>query len=553
MKRLLLILALSVALVSSASAHFIFIVPEPGNEKAKVLLSETLKPDENVDVKLITKTSLAVRTADGSDTTVLLSGDGADHSFSIPLPGEGPRIVHGDLTLGVQKRGEGKPFLLVYHTKTLLSHALEAKATSLGEKAKAEIIASGNAGAVMFQVMLNGKPVAGGKATVILPDGKEQQFTLDAEGRTEAFAQSGRYGVWARCVEPVAGELEGKTFEETRHYPTLVLDVGAGAKQAVAEVKSDGPLVVADQKKYAKLPEAASSFGGVASNGWLYVYGGHIAPTHHYDTNAVSGKFHRLQLDVGTEWQPLESGPALQGMNLAAHDGRIYRVGGMRPLNKAGEPTDNHSVADVFRFDLAAGKWSPLPALPEPRSSHDVVVHDNKLYVIGGWNMKGKAGNAWREYIDVLDLSPEKPTWKSIPQPFKRRALIAAVLDQKIYVVGGFDENDDPSLQVDIFDPAAGTWTRGPDLPGKERNGFAPAACVLDGKLYASVMDGSLLQLNARDNRWDLIARTTPRIVHRLIPHKDEILIVGGADRGKNYDLIESVKPATASTAAAVP
>ena len=218
--------ALSFALAATgARAHFVFVVPEPGADKAKVILSETLKPDEDVDVKLIAKTSLSVRGADGSETKVLLSGKNGNHAFNVPLPGEGQRIVHGNLVLGVQKRGESKPFLLVYHPKTVLGDAFDAKA-ALGEKiAKAEIIATGKPGSVVFQVLMAGKPVAGTKATVILPDGKEKEVTVDAEGRTAPFAETGRFGVWARCVEAKAGELEGKPYDETRHYPTLVLDV----------------------------------------------------------------------------------------------------------------------------------------------------------------------------------------------------------------------------------------------------------------------------------------------------------------------------------------
>ena len=35
-------------------------------------------------------------------------------------------------------------------------------------------------------------------------------------------------------------------------------------------------------------------------------------------------------------------------MNLAAHGGKVYRVGGMQPRNEPGEPADNLSLADVL-------------------------------------------------------------------------------------------------------------------------------------------------------------------------------------------------------------
>lgn len=53
-----------------------------------------------------------------------------------------------------------------------------------------------------------------------------------------------------------------------------------------------------------KLPEATSSFGAVESGGFPYVYGGHVRPTHNYYDEAVSGRFHRLNLATGA-WQEL--------------------------------------------------------------------------------------------------------------------------------------------------------------------------------------------------------------------------------------------------------
>ena len=112
-------------------------------------------------------------------------------------------------------------------------------------------------------------------------------------------------------------------------------------------------------------------YWGLHRDGWAYVYGGHIAPTHVYSTAAVSGRFSRLRLADRSTWERLPDGPPLQGMNLAAHRGQIYRVGGMQPHNQPGEPQDVRSVADVARFDPAIGRWDMLPPLPAPPSSTD--------------------------------------------------------------------------------------------------------------------------------------------------------------------------------------
>lgn len=293
----------------------------------------------------------------------------------------------------------------------------------------------------------------------------------------------------------------------------------------------------------------------MASDGFLYVYGGHVAPVHTYSTEAVSGRFHRLALQAATgspatdtgavlpaAWEELAAGPRLQGMNLAAHAGRIYRAGGMDPRNAPGDEADNHSIASAARFDPTTRRWSDLPPLPEPRSSHDLAVVGDTLYAVGGWNMLGKdGGEAWCETMAALDLAATTPEWRWIPQPFTRRALIAAAFQDRLWVIGGFTDGEEVSTRVDVFDPVTGTWSGGPDLPSGGVNGFAPAACVADGRLLVSVADGSLLVLDGQAGGWRTVARTHPRIVHRMVPADASVILVGGAAGKENLDRVERV------------
>ncbi len=358
--------------------------------------------------------------------------------------------------------------------------------------------------------------------TVLLPDGTQKKLTTDKSGQTEPLTftgvtVTGTFGAWARHWDTVAGERNGKPYSEIHNYATLVFDAAV------------------------TLPEATSSFGAVASDGWLYVYGGHTAVTHSYSTAAVSGQFARLRLSGGSTWEQLPSGPPMQGMNLAAWHGKIYRVGGMSPRNKPGQPEQTWSIADAARFDPAGMKWEALPPLPEPRSSHDVVVIGGKLIVTGGWALQTEAHIKFADTLAVLDLNAANLTWKTLPQPFKRRALIAAAYKDKMYVMGGMDDKNRIVHDVDIYDPATGQWTKGPALPGDEIDGFSPAACVDGGKLYVSVADGSLYRLNDATQMWEKAGATTPRVAARMVPDGNKVLVIGGAEKGRNLDLIEPV------------
>ena len=321
----------------------------------------------------------------------------------------------------------------------------------------------------------------------------------------------------------------------TAHFLFIVPD-GRDQKPVTARIEAAAPRATALQP----LPEATSSFGAAATDGWLYVFGGHVTPTHAYSTAAVSGHFARRRLRGDGAWETLPAGPPAQGLGLAAYQGRIYRVGGMQPRNEPGTPSDTHSLDVVARFNPAAQAWEALPPLPSARSSHDAVMVGSRLFVLGGWNLRGRS-TEWPATMDVLDLAAPTPTWTSMPQPFKRRALVAASDDARIYVIGGFDEQSRVVHGIDVFDVARGTWTAGPALPGGPNNGFGPAAAVVGGRLVISVDDGSVHRLRADGSGWETIGQASPRIVHRLVADDDLVLILGGARAGANLNLVESL------------
>jgi N-acetylneuraminic acid mutarotase len=517
--------ALLLGMASLADAHFVWVVPAPDGATAQVFISEDLKPSDKVDVGIISGTRLSLRDAGGNEIPLTLTRSGP--AYVTALSGRGARLVHGTADLGLTARGQEKPYLLVYYPKTILGDAFDPRAT-VGNVAPVEIVPVGRSGSLHLKVLAHGRPLPASEVTVILADGTQKKLSTDADGLTAELTQTGRYGAWARYWENVGGERDGKAYAETRNYATLVFDAADSAPASPTATR------------FATLPEATASFGAVASDGWLYVYGGHIAPTHSYSTVAVSGRFSRLNLARPEEWEDLPSGPAMQGMNLAAYKGAIYRIGGMEPRNKPEEKSATFSVADCARFDPKTRMWESLPPLPEPRSSHDVVVIGDKLIVVGGWTLRGQEPSVWLDTIEIMDLSAKKLEWKSIQQPFKRRALIAAADSGKMYVMGGFDEHGKVVHDVSIYDPEAGLWTEGPDLPGTEIDGFAPAACMHAGNLYVSVADGTLYRLNDSKKEWGKAGHATPRVAHRIVSDDKTILVIGGADKGRNSDLIEA-------------
>jgi len=218
-----LIASVIVALCSGAAlAHFVYIVPQPGEPRATVILSEGLVPDAEVPLE---RTLLHLLAEDGQVSRIEAAK--SDDGLAIETPGDGPRVVFGTVTYGVRERGNSGPFMLFYHPKAVIGPA-DPPAAKLGERATLEIIAQRTTDGVRFVVLSKGKPLPDAPVTIHEPDLGTEKVKTDEHGRTPAFTLPGRYALWTRLIEDQAGgEFEGQRFNSTRHYATLVVDVAA--------------------------------------------------------------------------------------------------------------------------------------------------------------------------------------------------------------------------------------------------------------------------------------------------------------------------------------
>jgi N-acetylneuraminic acid mutarotase len=303
--------------------------------------------------------------------------------------------------------------------------------------------------------------------------------------------------------------------------------------------------VAADDRAFPPLPAPVTSFGAAICDGYIYIYGGHSGKAHTYSTETTLGQFLRINLGKPAKWEELPGGPTAQGVALVAHGGKLYRIGGMQPLNKPDEKSDTISLASAACFDAKVGKWEALPSLPEGRSSHDAVVVGDRIIVAGGWKMNGAGkGQNWHSSALILDLKKSPSKWESIEQPFKRRALTMAAHAGKVYLIAGLNPDGKAELTVNVFDPDKMSWSKGADIPDGAMNGFTPAACECDGKLYLSPADGKIYRLSEDQSKWEEIgALKQARVVHRVQAiGKNQLVAIGGSAKGAPTGSVEVVE-----------
>ncbi|MCG8586625.1 MAG: DUF1668 domain-containing protein [Pirellulales bacterium] len=304
------------------------------------------------------------------------------------------------------------------------------------------------------------------------------------------------------------------------------------AARAAEIAKTDDSFIT-----YAQLPVGITSFGAAIVGDALYTYGGHRGRAHNYFIEDQSGDLRRLKLVDGAKWEELPGGPRLQGLAMVGHEGKLYRIGGFTAHNHSGEEADLRSVSDVARFDPKTNKWEKLPPLPEPRSSHDAVVHDNKIYVVGGWQLRGKDSKPeWHQSAYVLDLAQNELKWQSLPKPpFQRRALSVGAQGDRIFVVGGITREDGITTKVAVFDPASGKWSAAANIPGEGLDGFGTSAFAANGRLFVTNMSGKVLGLSPDADTWvEVTPMREKRFFHRMVTTADQQLLIVGGAKGRN-------------------
>ena len=142
--------------------------------------------------------------------------------------------------------------------------------------------------------------------------------------------------------------------------------------------------------------------------------------------------------------------------------------------------------------------------MPEARSHHTAAVVDGKIYVLGGEIDDDEGEPVATDRVDVYD--PAADSWQQMAaMPAAKYGHSAAVLDGKIYASGGFTTSGEISDALEAYDPVANTWTT---LASLSLARMHHASAVVHGKLYVfggCSSDGRMDQVavyNPASNSW---------------------------------------------------
>jgi len=215
---------------------------------------------------------------------------------------------------------------------------------------------------------------------------------------------------------------------------------------------------------------------------------------------------------------------SLNHVGLTTYRGDIYVAGGYGRLTHA------RTSRAFYRYDPETDAWSRLPDLPAPRAAGAVGILGHRLIWAGG----GRNSVA-RSDVFAFDFRTRR--WSRLPSMGSRREHVGeAVLDGKLYVLGGRAPESQAVDTAERFDPRGGAWEKLPPMPvpsgGLAAVAFEDAVVTVSGgNDGAETVTGAVQEFNPASGEWRLLPELrTARHGHGATIAEDEVWVFGGSN-----------------------
>jgi N-acetylneuraminic acid mutarotase len=178
----------------------------------------------------------------------------------------------------------------------------------------------------------------------------------------------------------------------------------------------------------------------------------------------------RAAEDYWTTMEPMPT--ARSGLGVAVVKDKIYAIGGVQ--NDVNE-----------EYDIGKNTWTTKTSMPTARGDFAIAVFQDKIYTFGGLTRSGQFTTELTDVNEVYD--PATDTWTTkTSMPIPKAGLAASVVDDKIYLIGGFAQaanttHHPASRETLVYDPITDSWSTKTPMPIATLD---YATAVVEDKIY---------------------------------------------------------------------
>jgi N-acetylneuraminic acid mutarotase len=204
----------------------------------------------------------------------------------------------------------------------------------------------------------------------------------------------------------------------------------------------------------------------------IYIIGG-------YGADQIPSTLVQVYDPAANKWKQAAPIPeAMHHHGVAGSDGKIYVVGGF-----TGTFAKRNPITSVWQYDPANDRWEKRAPLPTPRGALAVAVVDGRIYAMGGERFKSTGElTAYEPVADVAVYDAKTNAWEVLPPlRYRRDHLVAGAIGGRVYAVGGRDRPNYTLQNIEEFNPATRAWTERAPMPTGRSGG---TAAVLNNRLY---------------------------------------------------------------------
>lgn len=142
--------------------------------------------------------------------------------------------------------------------------------------------------------------------------------------------------------------------------------------------------------------------------------------------------------------------------------------------------TDNTTSEELWKFDLTTNTWSEITITgtkPTKRGAHNLEINGNYIYLFGGLDGLPPNDTVYNEFWR-LDIVNSEWTQNLSATNKNRSHASSVIIDDKIYIFGGLDEDSNALNDIITYDVNNNTWdlsfysggTPGTTIPPKLSN-----------------------------------------------------------------------------------